>query len=142
MKTIFVKPATIKRQWYVIDAENQVLGKVAAKAAHLIRGKHRPYYTPHQEVGDFVIVINASKAILTGRKADQKEYVRHSGYPSGLKTESFRHVSARKPAFPMENAVRGMLPNGRLGRKLFTNLKVYGDDRHPHAAQKPERIEL
>lgn len=142
MKTIFVKPKTINRAWYLIDADGQVLGKVAAKAAQLLRGKHRPYYTPHQEVGDFVVIINAEKVVVTGRKNEQKEYVRHSGYPSGLKTESYRHVMARKPVFPLEHAIRGMLPHGRLGRTLFTNVKVYSGDRHPHAAQKPERVEL
>jgi large subunit ribosomal protein L13 len=142
MKTIFVKPNSVERAWHLIDADGKVLGKVAEKAAHLLRGKHKPLYTPHQEVGDFVIIINAEKAILTGRKRDQKEYIRHSGYPSGLKTESFQHVSARIPTFPLEHAIRGMLPKGRLGRKLFTNVKVYAGDRHPHAAQKPNRVEL
>jgi len=142
MKTIFVKPLTVKRSWYLIDAEDRILGKVAAKAAHLLRGKHRPYYTPHQEVGDYVIIINAKKAVVTGRKREQKEYVRHSGYPSGLRTERYRQVLARKPIFPLENAIRGMLPKGRLGRKLFNNVKVYADNRHPHAAQQPEPVEL
>jgi large subunit ribosomal protein L13 len=142
MKTIFVKPLTVKRSWYVIDAEDRILGKVAAKAAHLLRGKHRPYYTPHQEVGDYVIIINAKKAVVTGRKREQKEYVRHSGYPSGLRTERYGQVLARKPIFPLENAIRGMLPKGRLGRKLFNNVKVYADNRHPHAAQQPEPVEL
>lgn len=142
MKTVFVKPKNIQRAWYLIDARDQVLGKVAAKASDLLRGKHRPYFTPHQEVGDFVIVINAEKAVVTGNKMNQKIYSRHSGYPSGLKQESYRHVVQRKPVFPMEHAIRGMLPKGRLGRKLFTNVKVYAGDRHPHAAQKPERVEL
>ena len=142
MKTIFIKPKTADRRWRLIDAEGQILGKVAVKAAELLRGKHKPYYTPHQEIGDYVIVINAEKAVLSGRKSDQKSYSRHSGYPRGLKTESFRHVSVRKPMFPLEHAIRGMLPKGRLGRKLFTNVKVYAGDRHPHAAQKPVRVEM
>jgi large subunit ribosomal protein L13 len=142
MNTIFLKPYTVDRAWHIIDAEGKVLGKVAAKAAELIRGKHKPYYTPHQEVGDFVIIINAEKAVVTGTKMEDKTYSRHSGYPSGLKTESYRHVLVRKPVFPLEHAVRGMLPNGRLGRKLFTNLKVYAGTRHPHAAQKPVPVEL
>jgi len=142
MKTVFVDPKAVERKWYIIDADGQVLGKVAAKAASLLRGKHKPYFAPHQEIGDYVIVINAEKVVVTGRKADQKEYIRHSGYPSGLKSETYRHVIVRKPVFPVEHAIRGMLPKGRLGRKLFTNVKVYAGDRHPHAAQKPERIEL
>jgi len=142
MKTIFVKPREVVRKWYLIDAEGKVLGKVAAKAAELVRGKHKPEYTPHQEVGDYVIIINAAKAVLTGRKTRQKEYYRHSGYPGGLKSESYEKMIKRKPVFPLEHAVRGMLPKGRLGRKLFTNVKVYADERHPHAAQQPEVIEV
>jgi large subunit ribosomal protein L13 len=142
MKTIFVKPREVVRKWYLIDAEGKVLGKVAAKAAELVRGKHKPEYTPHQEVGDYVIIINATKAVLTGRKTRQKEYYRHSGYPGSLKSESYEKVIKRKPTFPVEHALRGMLPKGRLGRKLFNNVKVYADERHPHAAQQPEVIEL
>ncbi len=142
MKTIFVNPKAVERRWHLIDARGEVLGKVAAKAAELLRGKHKPYFTPHQEVGDYVIIINAEHVVVSGRKNEQKTYVRHSGYPSGLKSESYRHAIARKPVFPIEHAVRGMLPKGRLGRKLFTNVKVYAGDRHPHSAQKPERVEL
>jgi large subunit ribosomal protein L13 len=142
MKTIFVKPKDVARKWYVIDAENKILGKVAAKAAELVRGKHKALYTPHQEVGDYVIIVNAAKAIVTGRKSQQKTYYRHSGYPGGLSTESYEKALKRKPVFPVEHAVRGMLPKGRLGRKLFSNVKVYADARHPHAAQKPEAVEL
>ena len=142
MKTVFVKPATIERKWFVIDAKDKVLGRVAAKAAELVRGKHKVVFTPHQEVGDYVIIINAAKAVLTGRKAQQKTYYRYSGYPSGLRSETYEKALARKPLFPMEHAIRGMLPKGRLGRKLFTNVKVYADARHPHAAQQPEQIEV
>ena len=142
MKTIFVKPREVTRKWFIIDAEGKVLGKVAAKAAELLRGKHKPEYTPHQEIGDYVIIVNAAKAVLTGRKPQAKEYYRHSGYPGGLRTESYEKVIKRKPVFPIEHAIRGMLPKGRLGRKLFTNVKVYADGRHPHAAQQPEAIEV
>ena len=142
MKTIFVKPSEVTRKWYIIDAENKVLGKVAAKAADLVRGKHKALFTPHQEIGDFVIIVNASKALLTGRKAQQKQYYRHSGYPGGLTSETYEKVIKRKPEFPLEHAVRGMLPKGRLGRKLFNNVKVYADGRHPHAAQQPEPVEV
>lgn len=140
--TLFLNPRDVSRKWYVIDAGGRPLGRVAARVAAVLRGKHRPYYTPHQEVGDHVIVINARQALLTGRKVEQKQYVRHSGYPGGLKTESYRKVAARKPSFPMEQAVRGMLPKGRLGRKLFGNVKIYADAAHPHAAQQPEELTL
>ena len=142
MKTIFVKPRDVVRKWYIIDAEDKILGKVAAKAAELIRGKHKALYTPHQEVGDYVIIVNAAKAAVTGRKREQKTYYRHSGYPGGLSSETYEKVIKRKPVFPMEHAIRGMLPKGRLGRKLFSNAKVYADGRHPHAAQQPEAIEV
>jgi large subunit ribosomal protein L13 len=142
MKTIFVKPKDVVRKWYIIDAEDKILGKVAAKAAELIRGKHKALYTPHQEVGDYVIIVNAAKAAVTGRKREQKTYYRHSGYPGGLSSETYEKVIKRKPVFPMEHAIRGMLPKGRLGRKLFSNAKVYADGRHPHAAQQPEAIEV
>ena len=142
MKTIFVKPREVVRKWYIIDAEGKILGKVAAKAAQLVRGKHKPEFTPHQEVGDYVIIINAAKVAVTGRKPKQKKYYRHSGYPGGLSTETLEKALKRKPVFPVEHAVRGMLPKGRLGRKLFTNVKVYADGRHPHGAQQPEAIEV
>ena len=141
-QTQFLNPRDIARKWYIIDAGGHPLGRVATRVATLLRGKHRPYYTPHQEVGDHVIVINARHAVVTGRKMDQKQYYRHSGYPGGLKTENYRKVVARKPVFPMEQAVRGMLPKGRLGRKLFRNVKIYADDAHPHAAQRPEQLAL
>ncbi len=142
MKTIFVKPREVTRKWFIIDAEGKVLGKVAVKAAELIRGKHKPEYTPHQEIGDYVIIVNAAKAVLTGNKPHNKEYHHHSGYPGGLRSESYEKVMKRKPVFPIEHAIRGMLPNGRLGRKLFNNVKVYADGRHPHAAQQPEAVEV
>lgn len=140
MKTIFVKQTDVDRKWYVIDAEGQTLGDVAVQAAVLLRGKHKPQFSPHQELGDYVVIVNAEKVALSGRKIDSKLYYRHSGYPSGLTAESFRKVVVRKPTFPVEHAVRGMLPKNRLGSKLFTNLKVYAGPRHPHAAQKPEAI--
>ncbi len=142
MKTIFVKPKEIERKWYVIDAAGQRLGRVATEAADILRGKKKPEYTPHQEVGDYVIIINADQVVVTGRKATQKIYYRHSGYLGSLRSESFEKVISRKPEYPLEHAVRGMLPGNRLGRKLFTNLKVYAGGDHPHAAQKPEEITL
>ena len=142
MKTLFVKPKDVVRSWYVIDADGRTLGKVAARAAELLRGKHKPLYTPHQEVGDYVIIVNEEKAVLSGNKERDKLYYRHSGYPGGLKTESYAKAVKRIPVFPLEHAIRGMLPKGRLGRKLFTNVKVYAGPRHPHAAQKPEPVEV
>ena len=142
MKTIFVNQAQVERKWYIINAEGKRLGKVAVKAATLLRGKHKPFFTPHQEIGDFVVIINAEKAELTGNKAEKKIYYRHSGYPGGLTSENYNKIVARKPEFPMEHALKGMLPKGRLGRKLFKNVKVYAGAEHPHAAQKPESIEI
>lgn len=140
MKTIFVKPAEVERKWYLIDASGKRLGRVASRAATLLRGKHKPLYTPHQEVGDFVVIINAEKAEMTGNKVQDKLYYRHSGYPGGLTAETYGQLVAKKPTSPMEKAIRGMLPKGPLGRKLFRNVKVYAGDRHPHAAQKPEEL--
>ncbi len=142
MKTIFVKPAEIDRKWFVIDAAGKALGRVAVKAASIARGKNKPYYTPHQEVGDYVIIINAEKAVLTGNKERDKVYYRHSGYVGGLKSESYQKLVARKPTAPMEKAVRGMLPKGALANQLYRNVKVYAGETHPHQAQKPEAVEL
>jgi large subunit ribosomal protein L13 len=142
MKTVFVKPKNIERKWHVIDAQGKVLGRVAAKAATYLRGKHRPEYAPHQEMGDYVIIVNAQKAVLTGNKRQDKMYYRHSGYPGGLYAENYATEVARKPTRPMELAVRGMLPKGPLGRKLFKNVKVYAGPSHPHAAQKPDVLEV
>ncbi len=140
MKTIFVKPGEIKRKWYLIDAEGKTLGRLAVRVVNLLRGKHKPIYTPHQEVGDFVIIINSEKVVVTGKKQTDKLYYRHSGYPGGLKVVNYAKIMARKPTFPIEHAIKGMLPKNRLGSKLFTNVKVYAGPRHPHGAQKPEQI--
>lgn len=140
MRTIFVKPAEVERKWFLIDAEGKTLGKVAVMAADILRGKNKPCYTPHQEVGDYVIIINAEKAVVTGGKETKKVYRRHSGFLGGLKTVVYRDALAKKPTFPMEQAVKGMLPKGPLGRKLFTNLKVYAGVEHPHTAQRPEVV--
>lgn len=142
MKTRFVNPKDVSRNWFVIDAQDVVLGKLATTVAHLLRGKHKPEYTPHQEVGDYVIVVNADKVRLTGRKTTQKMYYRHSGYPGSLTAEPFYKMLVRKPTYPVEHAIRGMLPKNRLGRKLFKNVKVYAGEAHPHAAQQPEQIEI
>lgn len=142
MKTIFLNPTQVERKWYIIDAEGKRLGRVAELAANLLRGKRKAFFVPHQEIGDYVIIINAEKAEVTGRKASQKTYYSHSGYPGSLSATSYETMLRRKPVLPMEHAVRGMLPKNRLGRKLFTNLKVYAGPDHPHTAQKPEKVEL
>ncbi|GAB1433023.1 50S ribosomal protein L13 [Spirochaetota bacterium] len=142
MKTVFVKPAEVERSWFVIDAQGQRLGRVAVKAASLARGKHKASYTPHQEVGDYVIIINADKIEVSGNKANDKVYFKHTGYAGGLKKTNFTALIERHPADPLEIAIRGMLPKGPLGRKLAQNVKVYAGPNHPHAAQSPRAIEV
>jgi large subunit ribosomal protein L13 len=142
MKTIFVKPADVERKWFVIDASGKVLGRVAARAASIVRGKEKAVFAPHQEVGDFVVVINAEKLVLTGRKVQNKLYHHHTGYVGGLKTTTYEKLAARHPASPLELAIKGMLPKGPLGRKLWKNVKVYAGSEHPHGAQNPQAIEL
>jgi len=142
MKTIFVKPLTLEKKWYIIDAEGKELGRVAVAAVDILRGKNKPEYVPHQDMGDFVIIINAAKAALSGKKFTDKKYYRHSNYPGGLSCELYKDAVVRKPCFPMEHAIKGMLPKGSLGRKLFTNVKVYAGADHPHAAQKAVAVEL
>ncbi|MCL2520742.1 MAG: 50S ribosomal protein L13 [Spirochaetaceae bacterium] len=137
MKTIFVKPNTVKRQWFLIDAEGRVLGDVAAEAASILRGKKRAYYTPHQQVGDFVIIINAAKAIVTGNKAQDKMYHHHSGHLGGLKSFSYQKMLVRRPDRPMRDAVKGMLPKGPLGNAMLRSAKIYADAKHPHQSQQP-----
>jgi len=142
MKTIFDKKKDIKRKWYIIDAQGKTLGRLAAKIVPILRGKNKAYYTPHMEVGDKVIVINADKIRVTGKKLEKKIYYRHSGYPGGIKSENLAKVMARKPAFPLKHAIKGMLPKGPLGRKLFNNVKVCVGPSHPYIAQKPEELKI
>jgi large subunit ribosomal protein L13 len=142
MKTVFVTPQTAQRSWYVIDAEGKPLGRVAAKVAYMLRGKNKPTYTPSQETGDFIVVINADKIAVSGRKRQNKMYYRHTGYPGGLKDNTFDELIGRDPVAPLELAIRGMLPKGPLGRKLYKNAKIYAGPNHPHAAQAPVAIEL
>ena len=142
MKTYQAKPLEVEREWLVIDAEDQVLGRVATKAAQLLKGKHKPQYTPHVDTGDFVIIINADKIRVTGTKASSKEYYRHSGYPGGLKCETFAEAMQKHPERVIEHAVKGMLPKNTLGRAMGKKLKVNTGSEHPHAAQKPRKIEL
>jgi large subunit ribosomal protein L13 len=142
MKTVIVKPASIERKWFLIDAEGKILGRVAAKVATIVRGKNKAIFAPHQEMGDYVVIINADKAVVSGRKAQQKMYYHHSGYPGGLKSLNYEKVAAKHPTQPLENAIKGMLPKGPLGRKLAKNAKVYAGATHPHAAQNPTAIVL
>jgi len=140
MKTFSPKAKDIEREWWVIDAADKALGRLAAQVANLLMGKHKPIYAPHIDTGDYVVVINAAKVKVTGKKAEQKIYYRHSGYPGGLKSPSFKEVFSRKPARVVELAVKGMLPNNRLGRTMFKKLKVYPGNEHPHQAQVRKKV--
>ncbi|MBN2531440.1 MAG: 50S ribosomal protein L13 [Spirochaetales bacterium] len=142
MKTIFVKQKDVEKKWYIVDAAGKRLGRIAVRVATILRGKHKPIFSPHMDTGDYVIIINADKVQLTGRKKLDKIYYRHSGYPSGLKSENFTKVIQRKPTFPLEHAIKGMLPKGPLGRKIYQHVKIYCGENHPHMAQKPEELTL
>lgn len=142
MSTFMAKKETIERKWYVIDAANKPLGKTAVAAANILRGKHRPEFTPHVDCGEFVIIINAEKAVLTGRKLEQKYYRRHSGYIGGLKEVQYKTLMATKPELAMELAVKGMLPHNTIGAKSATRLKVFAGAEHTHEAQKPVAVEV
>ncbi len=141
-RTYVTKPEDIQRDWYVVDASGRTLGRLASEVAQVVRGKHKPTYSPSIDVGDYVIVVNADKVRVTGRKLDQKMYYRHSGYPGGLKQKSLRRMLEEHPTQVIEHAVRGMLPKNRLGRKMIKKLKVYAGSSHPHQAQQPEPLEL
>lgn len=141
-KTISAKKESVEKNWWIVDADSRVLGRVASEVAKIIRGKHKPSFTPHIDCGDNVIVINAEKIRMTGDKMNSKEYVSHSGYPGGQKRLSPKQVMAKKPERIFEYAVKGMLPKNRLGRQLFKNLHVYIGDQHPHEAQNPKVLEL
>ena len=138
MKSYIAKPAEVERKWYVIDAEDKTLGKIASEVASILRGKKKPIYTPHVDTGDYVIVINAEKVRVTGKKEEQKIYKNHSGYPGGLKETTLRELRAKKPEEIIRHAVKGMMPKGKLGRQMFKKLKVYAGPEHPHTAQNPE----
>ncbi len=141
-KTYSARPADVDRKWYVIDAENQVVGRLAARIATILRGKHKPQYTPHIDTGDYVVVINADKVQFSGLKEQQKNYFTHTGYPGGVKLRTPEELRAKKPTFILENAVKGMIPKGPLGRQMLKKLKVYSGTEHPHEAQQPEVLEL
>lgn len=142
MKTFSPKLQDIERKWYLVNAKNQILGRLASQVAHVLRGKHKPIFAPHVDVGDHVIIINAEKIRVTGKKAQQKRYRRHSGYPSGLKETVYEDMLAKHPERILEHAIRGMLPKNRLGRKMFKKLRIYAGEEHPHAAQEPETLNL
>ena len=142
MRTYSPKASEIHRAWHVIDADGLVLGRVCTEAARLLRGKHKPTFAPHMDSGDHVIIVNASKIVLTSGKADTEMVHRYSGYPGGLKTESYAHLLDRKPADAIRLSVKGMLPKGPLGRQMIKKLKVYAGPEHPHAAQSPTTLEL
>ncbi|MEO0444215.1 MAG: 50S ribosomal protein L13 [Pseudomonadota bacterium] len=142
MKTISAKPETVKRDWYLIDAEGKILGRMAAEIATRLRGKHKPEYTPHVDTGDYIVVINAEKVHVSGNKAKDKIYHSHTGYPGGLKSISFEKLIDKAPERTIQSAVKGMLPKGPLGRAMFKKLKVYAGTEHPHVAQQPQELTL
>ncbi len=142
MKTFSAKPADVKRDWWVVDAEGQTLGRLATQLAVVLRGKHKPIYTPHIDTGDYVIVVNAEKINVTGNKLETKIYYRHSGYPGGLTERTLREQLNRFPERPVQSAVKGMLPKNKLGRAMLKKLKIYAGGEHPHGAQQPKPLEL
>ena len=142
MKTFVAKEAEIDKKWYLVDAENKVLGRLASQIAMRLRGKHKPVFTPHADTGDFIVVINAEKVAMTGNKPDQKVYYRHSGYVGGIKEITAEKLLAKKPERVIRSAVKGMLPKNSLGRRQLKKLKIYAGPEHPHEAQTPEKLEI
>jgi large subunit ribosomal protein L13 len=142
MKTFSAKPAEVEHEWFVIDATDKVLGRVASEVAHRLRGKHKAIYTPHVDTGDFIVIVNADKIRVTGNKAVDKVYYRHSGYPGGIYATKFKDMQAKYPGRAIEKAVKGMLPKGPLGYAMIKKLKVYAGATHPHAAQQPKPLEI
>jgi large subunit ribosomal protein L13 len=142
MKSYMARPLEVERKWYVVDAEGKHLGRLATEIVRVLRGKNKPQYTPHVDVGDFIVVVNADRVAVTGRKAEQRVYRRHSGYPGGMKETSYEQMLARKPTEVLRKAVYGMMPKTRLARKQFKKLKIYAGPEHPHAAQDPQTLEV
>lgn len=142
MKTFSAKSEEVQQGWFLVDAKDKILGRLATELARRLRGKHKPEYTPHVDTGDYIVVVNAASVGITGRKASDKLYYRHSGYPGGLKSESFEKLVARRPERVLELAVKGMLPKNSLGRAMLRKLKIYGNDVHPHSAQQPVLLEI
>lgn len=141
-KTVSARPTEVEQDWYMIDAENQVVGRLASQVATILRGKHKPSYTPHVDCGDYVIIVNADKARFSGKKETEKRYYSYSGYPGGLKSRTAKEMRQRRPDYIVRHAVKGMLPKGRLGRRMLKKLKVYAAPTHPHEAQQPKVLEL
>ena len=142
MKSFMANPSKVERKWYVVDAEGKTLGRLASEIANVLRGKNKPVYTPHIDTGDYVIVVNADKIKVTGKKMDQKMYYRHSDYVGGMKEATLKEMMAKKPEFVITHAVKGMLPKGPLGREMIKKLHVYAGPDHEHAAQKPEVLDI
>ena len=142
MKTEYIKAKDINKKWYLIDADNQILGRLSSEIAQILRGKNKVNFTHHMDMGDFVIIINADKIKLTGNKDENKTYFRHSGYPGGAKESSLKLIRSTKPEFILYNSIKGMLPHNKLGNKILKNLKIYSGESHPHKAQNPEKIKL
>ncbi len=142
MKTFMANANTVERKWYIVDADGMTLGRLASQVASVLRGKNKPTFTPNVDTGDHVIIVNASKVVLSGKKLDQKFYYHHSGYPGGLRETSYRKLMAEKPEFAVKHAIIGMLPKGSLGRQMAKKLRVYAGPEHEHEAQKPEVLEL
>ena len=142
MKTFVAKPETVQRDWFVVDATDKTLGRLATEIARRLRGKHKAEYTPHVDTGDYIVVINAEKVVVTGNKAKAKMYYRHTGYPGGLRETNFEKLQAHKPEMIIEKAVKGMLPKGPLGRAMFRKMKVYAGAEHKHAAQQPQVLDI
>ena len=142
VRTFHAREEDVDKKWYVVDAEGMVLGRLAANVAHILRGKHKPIFSPHVDTGDFVIVINAGKVRVTGKRFEQKSYFHYTGYPGGARVRMFKDLVRSNPRFVIEHAVKGMLPHNRLGRRILKKLKVYSDGSHPHEAQKPEVLSM
>lgn len=142
MKTQSAKPESVSRDWFVVDAADKTLGRLSTEIARRLRGKHKPEFTPHVDTGDYIVVINAEKVRVTGKKSTQKHYYRHTGFPGGLRSMNFEEMIRRHPERVVEYSVKGMLPRGPLGRAMFRKLKVYAGDEHPHAAQQPQQLEI
>ena len=142
MKTTYIKASEIDKKWFIVDATDKTLGRLSSKVAQILKGKNKPYYTPHMDMGDFVIIINADKVKLTGKKESTKDYFKHTNYPGGAKNISIKILKEKKPEFILTNSIKGMLPHNRLGKKILTHLKVYAGDVHPHTSQKPVQLEL
>jgi len=142
MKTFSAKSSEVKRDWYIVDASDKVLGRLASEIAHRLRGKHKPEYTPHVDTGDYIVVVNAEKIAVTGNKENDKVYYHHTGHPGGIKSTSFKEMIAKHPARVIETAVKGMLPKNKLGRAMMSKLKVYAGEQHRHIAQQPKSLEI